>query len=179
MPSTSRRITTLVSLALGAQACGGAEESKDVVLPQKESAQAVAIDPCTLLTNEEIEAAAGWKVVKTEPSQYGDTRVCNAYGYGPGGVPQTVAVTIAARMPAVASSAAMAEWRSAQGSPVGDMKITVTPVEGLGVPAIQSQVEGTPIVGVEAAAKGMLLIVSSMNSETSRQLMPKALARLQ
>jgi hypothetical protein len=72
----------------------------------------------------------------------------------------------------------MAEWRSKQGTSFGDIKITIEPIEGLGVPAIRNEVEGAGLVTVEAAAKGKLLDVTTASLEMSKALAPKAIARL-
>ena len=88
-------------------------------------------------------------------------------------------MVLAPNMPDVATSAEMASWRSKQaGTSFGDIKIIIAPIEGLGVPAIRNEVEGTGLVTVEAAAKGMLLDVTTSSLEMSKALMPKALARL-
>jgi len=81
-------------------------------------------------------------------------------------------------MPEVKSSAEMAQWRSKQGASFGDIKITIEPIEGLGVPAIRNEVEGAGLVTVEAAAKGKLLDVTTASLEMSKALAPKAIARL-
>ena len=81
-------------------------------------------------------------------------------------------------MPKVSSSAEMAAWRSKQGTSFGDIKVTITAVEGLGVPAIRNEVEGVGLVTIEAAAKGMLLDVTTSSLERSKALAPKAIERL-
>ena len=62
-----------------------------------------------------------------------------------------MSLVLAPNMPKVSSSAEMAAWRSKQGTSFGDMKITITPIEGLSVPAIQNEVEGMGLVTVEEA----------------------------
>ena len=58
------------------------------------------------------------------------------------------------------------------------MKITIEPVEGLGAPAIRNEVEGTGLVTVEVAVRGMLLDVTTSSLERSKNLAVKAMARL-
>ena len=72
----------------------------------------------------------------------------------------------------------MAEWRNKQGTSFGDIKVVIAPIEGLGVPAIRNEVEGVGLVTVEAAAKGMLLDVTTSSLERSKALALKAIARL-
>jgi len=168
-----------ISCLLLAAACGGGESPKTSAAapasqpPTKESPK---IDACALLTGEEIEAAVGWRPAQAEPSSYGGTATCNYVG--PQGLGQSVSLVVAPGMPKVASSAEMAEWRTKQTEGYGDVKFVIAPVEGLGVPAIRNEVEGAGLATIEAAAKGMLLDVSSSSLETSKALTAKALARL-
>jgi hypothetical protein len=91
---------------------------------------------------------------------------------------QNVSLLVAPGMPKVATSAEMAEWRKKQTGGYGDVKFVIEPVEGLGVPAIRNEVDGAGLATIEAAAKGVLLDVSTPNLEQSKALVAKALPRL-
>jgi len=179
MSTTSARFGVFLAFCL-AVACGGGEVPKAAAMSAVSQAEppktAPSVDPCSLLTAEEIEAAVGWKPVKAEPSSYGGVAVCNYYG--PKGMTQTVSLLVAPGMPKVATSAEMAEWRRKQTGGYGDVKFVIEPVEGLGVPAIRNEVEGAGLATIEAAAKGVLLDVSTTNLEQSKALVAKALPRL-
>jgi hypothetical protein len=134
------------------------------------------VDVCSLLTAEEIAAVAGAKVSEIKPDKHGTVGTCN-YQAGDQVFP-IVSLVLAPSMPKVSSSAEMAAWRSKQGTSFGDVKVTITPIEGLGVPAIRNEVEGMGLVTVEAAAKGMLLDVTTSSLEKSKALAVKAIARI-
>jgi hypothetical protein len=179
MPKISTQLGAFLSFCLAA-AFGGGDAPKAAAMSgvsQPEVSKASPkIDPCSLLTAEEIEAAVGWKPVKAEPNSYGGVEACNFYG--PKGLSQSVSLAVAPGMPKVASSAEMAQWRKKQTEGYGDIKFVIEPIEGLGVPAIRNEVEGAGLATVEAAAKGVLLDVSTSNLEHSKALTAKALPRL-
>jgi len=77
------------------------------------------------------------------------------------------------------SSSEMAKWRLRDGNSYAGIEFKVSPVEGLGVPAVRNEVEGTGLVAVESAVNGMLLAITTSKLETSKALAAKALARLQ
>ncbi len=168
----------LLSLSLGASCGGGNESSKTSATSAAARSEPAKskIDACSLLTAEEIEAAVGWKSVKAEPSSYGGTAVCNFYG--PQGMAQSVSLLVAPGMPKVANSSEMAAWRKEQTEGYGDIKFIIEPVEGLGVPAIRNEVEGTQLATIESAVKGVLLDVTTANLEHSKALTKNALPRL-
>ncbi|MGH8587734.1 MAG: hypothetical protein ACREWE_16635 [Gammaproteobacteria bacterium] len=163
-----------------AVACGGGEAPRTSAAAPASQASAAQetpkIEACALLTSDEIEAATGWKVAKAEPSSHGATAVCNFSG--PSEFSQTVSVVVAPGMPKVASSAEMADWRKKQTEGYGDVKFVITPIEGLGVPAIRNEIEGSQSATIEAAAKGVLLDVVSSSLEVSKALVAKAIGRL-
>ena len=140
------------------------------------SGRSTRIDVCSLLTPEEIQAVVGWKPAQTKPSSYAGTDVCNYYG--PKGYSQSVTLLVAPGMPKVASSAEMANWRKNQTEGFGDVKFIIEPIEGLGVPAIRNEIEGSSAPTIEVAVKGMLLDVSSSTLEEAKALATKAIARL-
>jgi hypothetical protein len=179
MPKTSTRFGAFLTFCLTV-ACGGDDAPKAAAMSAGSQAEAPktapSIDPCSLLTAEEIEAVVGWKPVKAEPSSYGGVAACNYYG--PKGMSQSVSLLVAPGMPKVATSAEMAEWRKKQTGGYGDVKFVIEPVEGLGVPAIRNEVEGAGLATIETAANGVLLDVSTPNLEQSKALVAKALPRL-
>jgi Protein of unknown function (DUF3558) len=172
-----RSLLLLVTLCT---ACGEGEPQRaSAASPasQPELSKAPKVDACSLLTSEEIEAAVGWKLMKAEPSSYGATAVCNFSG--PQEFAQSVSLVVAPGMPEVGSSAEMVEWRRKQvEGGYGDVKFIITPIEGLGFPAIQNAIEGTGLAAIEVAAKGFLLDVTTSTLEQSKALASKALARL-
>jgi hypothetical protein len=172
MRSRLPQLTAALSLGLAAACGGGGEAPKAAV-----AAASPKIEACSLLTPEEIEAAVGWKSVKAEPSAYGSTAVCNFYG--PKGMSQSVSLLVAPGMPAVANSTEMAEWRKKQTEGYGDIKFTIEPVEGLGVPAIRNEIGQVPgLAAIEVAVKGVLLDVTSSTLEEAKALAAKAIPRL-
>lgn len=90
---------------------------------------------------------------------------------------QSVVLVVAKPVPKVATSAAMAEWRKKQAERVPDIKVAVTPVEGLGAPAIRSDVDDGPPT-VEVAVSGLLLGVTAPTFDVAKALATKAIARL-
>lgn len=167
----------LTSALLGL-ACGSAERPESAASERaaQPGATAPAVDPCSLLTDEEIAASMGWNPAQTEPSGAAATATCNYYGAATPA--QMVSLTISPGIPAMASSEEMAAWRRQQTRSYGDVKFVIEPVEGLGVPAIRNDLEGGSAATVEAAANGRLLIVVTSRPEASRALAIKAIARL-
>lgn len=170
--------TVVVGIALAVVGCGGGEASKAgaVAAASTTKQDAKIVDVCSLLTPAEIAAVTGAKVGEIKPDTQGTVGTCN-YQAGTQLMP-VVTLVLAPSMPKVSSSAEMAAWRSKQGTSFGDLKIIITPIEGLGVPAIRNEVEGMGLVTVEAAAKGMMLGVATSTLERSKALAIKALARL-
>ena len=156
--------------------CGG-EAAKDGAVVKGEPTKSRTVEACSLLTPEEIAAVTSAKVADIKPVMYGSVGTCN---YEVSNVPlPVVSILLAPNMPDVATSAEMVDWRTKQvGSGYAGIKFIITPVEGLGVPAIRNEVEGAGLVTIEAAAKGWLLDVTTSSLEMSKALMPKALARL-
>jgi len=175
-------MTMTALLTLGA-AVGACSRDDAQMAPAKPSASRAAteakkpsVEVCSLLTNEEIAAATGAKVAEVKPDSHGSVGTCN-YQVPSEPLP-VVSLVLAPNMPPVATSTEMAEWRNKQGTSFGDIKVLIAPIEGLGVPAIRNEVEGVGLVTVEAAAKGMLLDVTTSSLERSKALAVKAIARL-
>ena len=171
--------TFITALLLGAK-CGGDEGSKRAAVSSgdlaAEAKPETMVDACSLLTIAEIEAVTGAKTVKPKAEAHGSIASCNYEAANE--LFPVVSILLAPGMPKVASSAEMAAWRSKQGKSWGDIKITIGPVEGLSVPAIRNEVEGTGLVTVEVGVHGMLLDVTTSSLERSKALAAKAIARL-
>lgn len=158
--------------------CGGESpesraESETSPAKQKNARE---IEACALLTSEEIQAATGWRPDSAEAETYGTTRTCVYRGPQP--LTQSVVLVIATPAPELSSSAGLAEWRNRQVQRQPDLKMVITPVEGLGVPAVRSELEGSGSPTLEAAAGGLLLGVTTSDFEAAKALAPKAIARL-
>ncbi|MEW5978108.1 MAG: hypothetical protein AB1898_20120 [Acidobacteriota bacterium] len=148
--------------------------------PVGQATAAKAIDPCSLLTSEEIENILGWKVANADAKTYGTTGNCTYTSANPyaGKIMEQVTTLIGQGMPAMSSSNAMAQWRLKQyeGKSYQDIEKTVEPVEGLGVPAIRNEVAG--LIAVEMAVEGRLISVSTFGSmDAARALAAKVLTR--
>ncbi len=160
--------------------CGGDDAPRTAARSASPKAAAAKpasdTDVCALLTAAEIEAATGAKVMESKAEGHGAVGTCS-YQAANELIP-VVSLVLAPGMPEVATSAEMAAWRSKQGTSFGDLKVIIMPVEGLGVPAISNEVEGMGLITVEVAAKGLLLDVTTSKLESSKALVPKALARL-
>jgi len=169
------------AVALLFVACGNGEPAGAFPSDQV-NAQETSIDPCALLTSEEIEAALGWKVATAESKSYGATGTCtyaSATPYSSKGL-QQLAVVIGSGAPDLDSSQAMAAWRLEQysGDAYKDLEPLVLPVEGLGVPAIQNGFDVG--FGIELLVGDKLLTLSLFDTlDPARTLAEKALARLE
>jgi hypothetical protein len=130
-------------------------------------------DACALLTAEEIAAAAGWKPASTKHEHDGTTETCRIAGPSE---TQMVVIVLAKPAPQVSTSGAMAEWRRARAARL-KLKVTVTPLEGLGAPAIRTDEETSP-PAVEAVVGARLLGLSAPTFEVAQALAAKAIARL-
>ena len=158
------RFADILLLSLLLAACGGGSESRS------------DIDACTLLTAEEIQAAAGWAPDTSTSKAYGTTRTC-AY-HGKDVMKQSVVLVLATPAPKVSTSAELAARRNEQAQRQPDIKMVITPIEGLGVPAVRSELEGSSQPTIEAVVGRRLLGVTASDFETAKALVPKAAARL-
>ena len=169
-----------VALALVLASCSDNGPSGKAV-PTEKLSQETSIDPCALLTSEEIEAVLGWKVAKAVPSVYGAMGSCNyssATPYTSQGL-QKLSVEVGSGAPDMSSSESLVKWRLEQysGEAYKDMKPVVEPVEGLGVPAIRNGMEG--MFGIEMAVGDKLDTMSLFDSvEPARTLAAKLISRL-
>jgi hypothetical protein len=137
-------------------------------------AQAAA-SACDLLTAAEVEAAAGWKPAAPKAESYGTTSTCTFTGNAL--KHQVVVLTLAKPAPKVASSAAFAERRVADGKRTPELATKAEPLEGLGAPAIRSD-DGSGPATVEAVTGGRLLGVSAPTVEMAQALAKQAIPRV-
>lgn len=166
-------LTALVSFA--GCSSGGTDSATKETAGAAQTASAAKVDPCTVVTPEEVEAAVGWKVQKTSPIPAG----CSFTG--PNELQDIASVVVSSGMQAMSSSEEMAAWRKGQtkSSAYADIKFIIEPISDLGVPAIRNQLEGVGgIVGVESYVRGRLLTVSTATLEASKALTRSALARI-
>jgi Protein of unknown function (DUF3558) len=178
------RLKLIVLSAALLAGCGGdapdarSEPASDAPrAPSKPSKPAaINVEACELLTAEEIEAAAGWKPDSSAAESYGTTRTCTFQGPQP--LTQTLVLIVSRPAPKLESSTEMAEWRNRQAPRQPDLKMDITPVEGLGFPAVRSELPGSGNPTLEAAVGGMVLGVATADFEVAKALAPKAAARL-
>jgi hypothetical protein len=174
----------LIALVVLGWECGGAAGSDtgsaSSLRPTANADAKPTVDVCSLLTVEEIAAVTGAKVAEMKDTTYGSVGNCN-YTVAGETFP-IVSLLLAPRGPDVANSAAMAEWQrknAKNGMSFGkELKFIVEPIEGLGVPAIRTEVEGMGLVTVQAVAKGKLLEVTTSSLDRSKPLATKAIARI-
>lgn len=160
-------------------ACGGGsapDSSAQAGSRPAKKSDTSKIDACSLLTTEEIEAAAGWKPGAPDADTHGTTKTCTYHG--PKALTQSVVLVVATPAPKLESSSAMAEWRGKQAARYPDIKMVFKPIEGLGAPAISSELEGSGKPSLEVAKNGLLLNVTASSLEEAQALAAKAIPRL-
>jgi Protein of unknown function (DUF3558) len=172
------RYADLLLVTLLLAACGGGDSSSrsETASASAGSADDEDVDACTLLTSEEIQAATGWAPDTSASKSYGTTSTC-AY-HGKDAVKQSVVLVVARPAPKVSTSAELAARRNEQAQRQPDIKMVITPLEGLGVPAVRSELEGSSQPTIEAVVGRRLLGVTTSDFEASKALVPKAAARL-
>ena len=172
------RPSDLLLVAMLLAACGGGDSSSrsETGSVSAGAADDQDVDACSLLTSDEIQAAMGWTPDTSSGKSYGTTTTC-AY-HGKDAVKQSVVLVLARPAPKVSTSAELAERRNEQAKRQPDIKMVITPLEGLGVPAVRSELEGSPQPTIEAVVGGRLLGVTTSDFEASKALVPKAAARL-
>ena len=177
MPIQHRYQALMLGGAIALAACGGGNDQPPAAAADRSPTSTSRVSACTLLTSEEIAEVTGTQAGEVTPDTFGNVGTCN-YNVA-GEMMPVVSIILAPNMTEVSSSEEMVAWRKSQiGNSYGDIKFIFTPIEGLGVPAIRNEIEGMGLVTVEAAAKGMLVDVTTESLEKSMALMPKALARL-
>jgi hypothetical protein len=130
---------------------------------------------CDLLTTAEVEAAAGWKPSAPKSETYGTTGTCTFTGNAL--KHEVVVLTVAKPAPKVASSAAFAERRLADGKRTPELATKADPVEGLGAPAIRSD-DGSGPATIEAVTAGRIVSVTAPTVEAATALAKKASPRV-
>jgi len=174
----------LVALAALGWECGGTAGSNTGSASSQRPTRAdakPAVAVCSLLTADEIATVTGAKIAEMKDTTYGSTQNCN-YSEAANLSP-IVSLLLAASGPNVANSAEMAEWqrKQAKNGPMalGDnLKAIIEPIEGLGAPAIRTEIEGMHFVTVQTVVKGRLLEVTTSSFEWSKSLAAKALTRV-
>jgi hypothetical protein len=138
-------------------------------------AQAPTASACDLLTGAEVEAAAGWKPGAPKAESYGTTSTCTFTGDAL--KHQVVVLTLAKPAPKVATSAAFAERRIADGKRTPELATKAEPLEGLGAPAIRSD-DGSGPATIEAVTGGRILGVTAPTFEAAEALAKQAILRV-
>jgi hypothetical protein len=176
--------------------CGGKDAAPAGAAAEAPATPAASsFDPCALLTNEEVQAALGWVVAKASPSVNGNMGGCMyeseksnmVVPFEQLNVGVTMCFTNLAcstfDMPkSFSSSGAMVEARKKAYEESGNAKylemVTITPVEGLGVPAIMHDM--ATLLSLEmSVGDGRIAYVSAWGSpEATRSLAEKLLARV-
>jgi hypothetical protein len=133
-------------------------------------------DACALLTAEEIQAAAGWAPDTSRSETYGTTRTCSYSG--PDLMKQSLVLVVARPAPKVSTSAELAQRRNEAAAREPSIKMIITPIEGLDLPAVRSEVEGSTMPTIEAVVGNRLLGVTTSDFEVAKTLLPKAAGRL-
>ena len=138
-------------------------------------AQAPAASACQLLTAAEVEAATGWKTATQKADTYGTTSTCTFTGNALN--QEVVVLTLAKPAPKVATSAAFAERRIADGKRTPELASRAAPVEGLGAPAIRSD-DGSGPATIEAVTSGRILGVTAPTIEAAEALAKTVIPRV-
>ena len=138
-------------------------------------AQAQAPFACNLLTSAEVLTATGWKPAASESKTYGSTGSCTFTGDAL--KRQVVVLSVAKPAPKVASSAAFAERRIADGKRTPELASRAAPIEGLGAPAIRSD-DGSGPATIEAVTAGRIVSVTAPTIEAATARAKKAIPRV-
>jgi hypothetical protein len=174
--------TACLLLALLVAACGGGSDAPADRAAAGGAATSAStkqnddFEACALLTSEEIQAIAGWAPDTTIDKTHGTTKTC-AY-HGPNALEQSIVLIVARPAPKVSSSAELAERRTRDAARSPEIKMKYTPVEGLGMPAVRSEVEGASRATLEAIVGNRVLGVTAPEFEASKTLASKAAGRL-
>ena len=130
---------------------------------------------CNLVTAAEVESAAGWKPGTSEAKTHGTTATCTITGNVLNH--EVVVLTLARPAPKVATSAAFAERRIADGKRTPELASRAAPLEGLGAPAIRSD-DGSGPATIEAVTAGRVVSVTAPTIEAATELAKKAISRV-
>jgi hypothetical protein len=183
----------LATLLLLAGACAGRESPPAEEAAAPPAASASGIEPCSTLTVEEIQAAVGWTVARSEPKSSPGYFSCTWASEKGGSVlpPETVEAGITScftnipcstiDMPGqFANSAAMAEFRRGvyKGTSYEAMNPMVEPVEGLGVPAVVHEIGGMYSMEMFLDDGKTAFVTLWTGADAARSLGEKVLARV-
>ena len=138
-------------------------------------AQAATPSACDLLTAAEVEATAGWRPGAPKSETYGTTGTCTFTGNAL--KHEVVVLTVAKPAPKVASSAAFAERRLADGKRTPELATRAEPIEDLGAPGIRSD-DGSGPATIEAVTAGRIVSVTAPTVEAATALAKKAIPRV-
>lgn len=170
-------LTRSLVIALLVAACGGeSSESRAQAGSGGASASNDDFDPCALVTAEEVQAATGWAPDTSAAKTYGTTKTCAIHGGD--AMKQSVVIVVARPAPKVSSSAELADRRTRAAASSPEIKMTFTPIEDLGMPAVRSEVEGAAVPTVEVVVGNHVVGVTASDFESSKTLAGKAAARL-
>jgi hypothetical protein len=175
-PSARLLLTLLVA------ACGGGSDAPADRAPASGAAtttsskQGDELDACTLLTADEIRAAAGWAPDTMIGKTHGTTKTCAIHGAD--ALKQSIVLIVARPAPKVSSSAELAERRTRDAARSPEIKIKYTPVDGLGMPAVRTEVEGSRSATLETVVGNRVLSVSTAGFDAAKSLAQKAADRL-
>jgi len=141
-----------------------------------------AIDACSLLTKEELEAAVGWQVTEITPGTIpGMDGSCGFFGkidqksvpaLAKAIVEQNASIGYWQRDRSFKTSAEMAQALSNQQGLDGPP----APVEDLGVPAVRMNMFG--VTSIHMSTPRLLVVVTTPKAEATKTIAAKVLARL-
>ena len=97
--------------------------------------------------------------------------------HGPDAVKQSHVLMVARPAPKMSSSIELAARRTRDGAWSPQLKMKYTPLEGLDMPAVRSESEGSDPT-LEAVTGGRMLGVTTASFDAAKALAPKAAARL-
>lgn len=191
----SRPVVIILALQ---SACLAGCVGKGAELPKTDvAAEATAgtLDPCALLTADEVQGALGWTVAKSSPYVTGDLGHCTYESEKSNTVIPVEQVEVGviacftnfpcpADMPErFASSAEMTAFRTGlyqdheKTSSMGDLGATITPIEGIGYPAIMHELGGQYSLELQLAPQRTLYVSVWTSADAARSLGEKALPR--
>ena len=183
----------LATFLLLSGACAGRESPPAQEAAAPPAAAASGIEPCSTLTPEEIQAAVGWTVARSDPKSSPGYFSCTWASAKGGSVmpPETVEAGITmcftnipcsnVDMPGqFANSAAMAELRRGvyKGTSYEAMNPMVEPVEGLGVPAVIHELGGLYSMEMFLGEEKIAYVTLWTGADAARALGEKVLQRV-
>lgn len=159
----------LSSMALG---CGGDNVPQTANPVAEAAAPSSSLDPCSLLTYDEIASAVGWKP-DSSTKEAG-----NCTYHGPSAYTQNIMILLGQGMPDMPDSRALREWRAKQYANYTKANAIVEPIEGLGVPAIRNEFGSTVAVEMVVGKQLVTVTGSTLKHEEVQRLAGFVLARM-